>query len=158
MEAWLPRVEALYRDYIGTVDKLEQNRKFGDGLFGLRPGPEDDPCHDRFAADLEGLLKDFLAASPESGECAAVLRYMIEAPEPWRELRCAYWMLLAVQGLTKELIPHLSPADADTLAERFEADYRPCDRLPAQNELLAALRKIGTGKPAVPRFSFLKHR
>ena len=24
MDAWLPRIEALYGDYIGTVEKLEQ--------------------------------------------------------------------------------------------------------------------------------------
>ena len=141
MEIWLPRVEALYRDYIDTVETLEQNRKFGDGLFGLRPGPEDDPCHDRFAADLEGLLKDFLAASPDSGECAAVLRYMIEAPEPWRELRCAYWMLIAVHGLGLEMVARLDPADARALAEFYDKAYPRRDRLPVQRQLLKKLQR-----------------
>ena len=43
MESWLSRLEALVHDYVEEVQKLERNRKIGDGLFGLRPGPADDP-------------------------------------------------------------------------------------------------------------------
>ena len=56
MEAgWLSRVEALYHDYIHTAEELEMNRPLGAGLFGLTPGPADDPCHERFAQELEAL-------------------------------------------------------------------------------------------------------
>ena len=44
MEAgWLSRVEALYHGYIHTAGELEMNRPLGAGLFGLTPGPADDP-------------------------------------------------------------------------------------------------------------------
>ena len=143
---------------IATGDTKRRLRRWSGTANSARASSADNPCHDRFAEELRGCFAEFAAGQPDSAQVRQVLDFVYTEPVIYRGPRCAYWMLLAVQGLTKELIPYLSPADADTLAERFEADYRPCDRLPAQNELLAALRKIGTGKPAAPRFSFLKHR
>ena len=39
----LARLETLYGEYLKTVEKLERDRKPLDGVFGLRPGPADDP-------------------------------------------------------------------------------------------------------------------
>ena len=141
MEAWLSRLEALYRGYIRTVQELEKNRRPGDGLFGLRPGPADDPCHDRFAADLDELMKACAAAGPDSAESAALLRYLFTAPEAFRELKSAYWMLIAVQGLGACLIERLSPSDARALAEFYAARYPRRERLPVQTQLLKRLRQ-----------------
>ena len=140
MEAWLSRLEALYQNYIQTVQELEKNRKIGDGLFGLRPGPADDPCHDRFAADLDALLKDFAASSPDSAVCAAVLRYLFTAPEAWRDLKSAYWMLIAVQGLGAGLIENLNAADAGALEAFYAARYPRRERLPVQTQILKKLQ------------------
>ena len=141
MTSWLSRLESLYHDYIDTVRELERNRKFGDGLFGIRPGPANDPCHDRFAADAEKLLKEFGDTSPTSEECAALLRYLFTAPEAWRELTCAYWMLIAVQGCGIDLIGYLEPADAQALAELFHAYYPRRDRMPVQTQILKRLKQ-----------------
>ena len=141
MESWLTRIEALYRDYIRTVQELEANRRPGDGLFGLRPGPADNPCHDRFASDLDALLKACAAKGPDSAECAALLRYLFKAPEPYRDLKSAYWMLIAVQGRGACLIDRLSPADAQALAELYASLYPRRERLPIQTQLLKRLRQ-----------------
>ena len=141
MESWLARLEALYRDYISTVQELEKNRRPGDGLLGLRPGPADDPCHDRFAADLGTLMQACAAAGPDSAECAALLRYLFTAPEAFRELKSAYWMLIAVQGHGACLIGRLSPTDARALAELFASRYPRRERLPVQTQLLKRLRQ-----------------
>ena len=141
METCLARLEALYRDYIETVRELERNRKIGDGLFGLRPGPADDPCHDRFAAELDALLRDFAAASPGSEDCAAVLRYLFTAPEAWRELKSAYWMLIAVQGLGAGLIERLNAADAGELEALYAARWPRRERLPVQTQILKQLQR-----------------
>lgn len=140
MESWLSRLEALIHDYVEEVQTLERNRKLGDGLFGLRPGPADNPCHDRFAADVKRLFEDCRDASPDSGECAGLLRCLFTAAEPWRELRSAYWMLIAVQGCGMELIDRLSHADAAALAELYAAQYPRHERLPVQDKLLKKLR------------------
>ena len=141
METWLSRLEALYQNYLQTVRELEKNRRIGDGLFGLRPGPADDPCHDRFAADLDALLKDFAASSPDSAACAAVLRYLFTAPEAWRDLKSAYWMLIAVQGLGAGLIESLNAADAGELEALYAGRYPRRERLPVQTQILKKLQR-----------------
>ena len=139
MEAWLPRIEALYGDYIGTVEKLEQNRKFGDGLFGLRPGPEDDPCHDRFAANLKEWLEAFGEEKPESAEIREVLSLIYRAPKKYPDPKSSFWMLIAVQSLTLGLIPRLSESDARSLVGEFAGLYKRWERLPVQKQILDAL-------------------
>ena len=141
MESWLSRLEALYNDYIGTVQELERNRKPGEGLFGMRSGPKDNPCHERFSEDVKKLLQNFRDTSPDSGDSAAMLRYILTIPESWQELTCAYWMLIAVQGFGIDLIEFLNPADAKTLAELYNAYYPRRIRLPVQEKLLKRLKQ-----------------
>ncbi len=150
------RIESLYGSYLATVEQLERNRKLGEGIFGLKGGPADNPCHDRFAEDLRELLCDFAAEAPESAAVRSVLEYIYEAPKRTAVPKSAYWMLIAVQGLTRELIEKLSPSDADALAERFASLYSRHERLPVQIELLNQLRRFDPESPR--RFSlFRKH-
>ena len=134
------RLEALYDAYLTTVEGLERNRKFGEGMFGFRGGPADNPCHDRFAEDLRALLGDFAAAEPDSADIRTMLAWVYEAPKRGAVPKSAYWMLIAVQALTKELIGGLSAEDARSLAARFEELYPRHERLPVQIELIRLLR------------------
>lgn len=136
----LARLQTLTEDYRATVAALEAKRKPGDGLLGLKGGPEDDPCHERFAAEVEGLLKESAATSPTSGEAAAVLAYLLEAPDKQRDSKSAYWMLIAVQGFGMDLIDRLNAADAKALLERFTDRYPRWERLPVQNLILKKLK------------------
>lgn len=143
MEAgWLSRVEALYHDYIHTAEELEINRPLGAGLFGLTPGPADDPCHERFARELEELLKEYCAASPASGETAALLRFLFTAPDAHREPKSLYWMLIAVQGLGMQAAQFLNQADAAALAEEYAERYPRRERLPVQKQMLKTLERL----------------
>lgn len=142
MEAsWLSRVETLYREYIRKAEELEKNRRIGDGLFGLTPGPADDPCHGRFADDLEALLKECCAAAPSSAEAAEILRFLFAAPEAHREVKSLYWMLIAVQGLGQILAERLNASDAELLAGEYGARYPRRLRLPVQKQLLKTLER-----------------
>lgn len=135
----LARLQGLTEDYRATVAALEAKRRPGDGLLGLKGGPEDDPCHERFAAEVEGLLKESTAAS-SSGEAAAILAYLLETPDKLRDSKSAYWMLIAVQGFGMDLIDRLNAADAKALLERFTARYPRWERLPVQDQLLKKLK------------------
>ena len=151
----LARLEALYDEYLRTVGKLERARRPGEGLFGTK-GPADDPCHDRFAAELAELLRDFAADGADSAAARAVLETVYAAPLKHPEPKSSYWMLVAVQGLTRDLIALLSTEDAAEVAARFAEDYPRRERLPIQDELLSLLRQRADA-PA-PRRLFRRRR
>ena len=138
---WIARLEALYGGYLDTVAALERDRRFGDGIFGMKGGPGDDPCHERFAEELRGLLDEFASAAPASGDVRELLGWICDAPLAHREPRTAYWMLIAVQGLTRPLLDVLAPEDAAALRQKLEKSYPRYARMPVQNELLRELKK-----------------
>ena len=131
----------LYTNYLADANRAEMNRKPGDGLFGLGKTPADDPCHDRFGEQLDAWLKTFVRTSPDSAVIRDVLHYIYHAPKEHPEPKSSYWMLVAVHGLTRDLIPLLNPADASALAEDYTALYPRRERFPAQKQVLSALEK-----------------
>ena len=136
---WLTRAETLCRSYLKTAAELEENRKLGDGFLGLRPGPADDPCHQHFAAELEALLRE-CAAEASSAEAAEILRLLFDKADDKRMPLSAYWMLIAVQGLGRELIGLLSPGDAAVLLTFYRRRYPRRVRLPVQDQILKQLK------------------
>lgn len=130
---------ALLGAYVAETERLEREKKPGDGLMGLSPGPKDDPCHDRFAQALEHLLLDIRAQAPPSGEVRDALDAIYRAPldHPWP--LSAHWMLKAVHGLTAPLTDLLTAEDARALYDAYTRDYPRWDRLPSQKQALRAL-------------------
>ena len=135
----LERIRQLYQDYVAEIKSLEANRKLADGLLGIGRGPADHPCNDRFAGSLEAELKKFADQPPAPGETKAVLELIYQTPLEHQSLKTAYWMLLAVQGLTLELIPALSAEEAEALWRWYSEAYPRWDRLPVQNQVLKKL-------------------
>ena len=135
----LVRLRNLYEAYYEKCASLEQDRKPFAGVFGLSKGPADDPCHDRFAQDIAELLEEFRSEKPDSGEIRELLRFIYEAPLGHAEPRFAYWMLLAVHGLSLELIEGLDAEDAAGLRAWYAEAYPKRQRVPVQNKLLKAL-------------------
>ena len=134
------RITALYDAYIEKVNELERTKKVTDGLLGITKGPKDDPCHDKFANDLEQLLKEFAAAEPSSGEVCALLEYMYSVPLDNRENHMIYWMFMAVHTLALDLIHCLDREDAEKLYQKYSSDYPRWERLPAQKKTLKELK------------------
>ena len=137
----MQQLTTLYENYPDEARKVELARKPGEGIFGIGKKPSDDPCHDRFTENLKVLLEDFRAAGPESGELRKVLRYIYWAPKEHPEPKTAYWLLIAVQSLTKELISLLNREDAAALAKEYTGIYKRWERLPIQKQILDALKK-----------------
>ena len=140
-ETSMQKLSTLYENYLDEALKVELARKPGEGIFGIGKKPSDDPCHDRFTENLKKLLEDFRAAAPESGEVRDVLRYLYRAPKEHPEPKTAYWLLIAVQSLTKELIPLLSVEDAAVLAKEYTGLYKRWELLPIQKQILDTLKK-----------------
>ena len=130
----------LREQYLEKVRELERSRKPGEGIFGMRGGPADDPCHDRYAEDLDALLKGFADEAPDSASVRAVLDELYAAPPKGETPHSAFWMLIAVQSLCPELIDRLEPGDADALVKRFASDYRRWELMPVQQKIVKALK------------------
>jgi len=140
VENCLARMDRVIGDYLADAEKLERNRKPSE-LFGLKFGPADDPLHARFAEDMAALLSDFAAEKPDSAALRPVLEKLFGAAGQHPEPRSAAWMLIAVQGLARELIPALSREDAAALAKDYESAWPRRARLPVQDEVLKILKK-----------------
>ena len=137
----LDQVRALWEAYIAEAEQLERDRKPGAGIFGLTPGPKDDPCHGQFLLRAQALLGRMCAASPPSAEVREALAYIYRAPLEHPEPLTAYWSLQAIHGATAPLAALLDPADARALGDEYKKMYRRWERLPAMKEALAALEK-----------------
>ena len=132
---------ALRKRYLDKVRELERNRKPAEGLLGMKGGPADDPCHDRYAENLAAQLERFRAEEPGSADTRLVLEDLYAPPPKTDVPRSAFWMLIAVQGLCPDLIAFLDAEDASALAKRFAADYKRWERMPVQQRILKALQQ-----------------
>ena len=139
-EETLARLGGLYESYLKEAELAEFNRKPGAGIFGLKGGPADDPCHDRFAEKLKLFYDELAAHKADSGTVRELMAFACTAPLRFRQPRTAYWMLIAVQSLTQPLIALLDAQDARSVAELYEKTFRRHERLPAQIKLMKALR------------------
>ena len=139
-DAYLARMDGVLEDYAAAAWQQERNRKPSE-LFGLKFGPADDPLHDRFGKDMAAILSDFMTENPHSAALRTVLAKLYGAAKQYPEPKSAYWMLIAVQGLSKELIPSLSREDAAALAKDFETAWPRRSRLPVQDDVLKLLKK-----------------
>lgn len=130
----------VYEKYLDQAAKAEQDRKIEDGLLGLGKRPSDDPCHDAFWKDMETLISSFLSDGPDENDVRDVLDFIYRAPTENKEFLSSYWMLVAVHGLTTDLISLLDQDDAKALLKQYKQAYPSWDRLPVQKQVLEALR------------------
>lgn len=137
----LEKIASLYKAYAAEFHQLEQKRRPLEGAFGFGRGPQNYPCHEKFAQDLERALQDFVSQRPDSKQVEQVLHYIyFTAPASLKSAPAVDQMLLAVHGLTLELIELLDASDAGSLYNAYQADYSRRHRFPVQDRLLIALQ------------------
>ena len=133
-------IKQICSDYIAAAEKVENERKPADGLFGMGKKPADDPCHDRFAEKLGDALKEIASCCSGSSEAKEILSYLYRLPKEHTEPVSIFWMLNAVHGLTLPLIDCLSHEDAVYLRKQYTSDYKRWERLPVQEDVVKALK------------------
>ena len=139
----LERIQETASGYIAEAERLEREKKPTDGLFGMGSKPADDPCHDRFAADLEAVINDIAAQGAASSDAREMLSFIYSLASEHREPVSIYWMLCAVHGLTMPLIGLLDAEDAAALSRDYAFMFRRWERLPVQNNVYKTLRLKG---------------
>ena len=135
------RIRVIYADYLAAAKLAEEKQKPTDGIFGMGKKAADDPCHTAFIDTLKTALDEIAQQKPDSGTVREILSYICRMPLEYPSPVSIYWMLIAAQGLTKDLIPFLSQTDAAALADEFGKQYGRWERLPVQKELFRALQK-----------------
>ncbi len=141
----LTQIISLYDRYVQQVADLEKNRKLGEGLFGAKDGPKNHPCHEKFAEDLAALLQEHEKAAPGSAAVKEILRFIYAAPKKYPEPMSAYWMLIAVHGLTARLAETLEKEDAKALLTEYCQNYKRWERLPVQDRIVRLLKERSAG-------------
>ena len=129
-------IRKIYDSYLEKALAAERNRKPTDGMFGIGKKAGDDPCHTEFAEALEAALNDYAAEQHDSAELRLLLEYMYSMPKAHEDPKSIYWMLIAVHGLTLQLISGLSQQDAAALRKQYAVLYRRWERLPVQQQVL----------------------
>ena len=107
------RLTKLTNDYIAQTDDLIQNRRPGEGIFGL----------------------------PDSDTAEQLVRFLLAAEDSFPCSQLASWTLLAVQRLSLPLIPHLSTDAKKDLSSWFGKKVPRLQRMPVQQEIYKELKK-----------------
>ena len=134
-------ISLLYDRYLEDAARAEREQKPGEGLFGFGKRPQDAPCHEHFVSDLGTALNVIAESEPDSTFLRSILGMIYDAPKTRPAPKSAYWMLIAVHGLTLPLIPLLSPEDAAALSLSYAAAFPRRERLPVQKQVLDSLKK-----------------
>ena len=139
------QLDAVLREYFEALGREEAGRGFGDGLLGFGKKLSDAPCHAAFDGQTEALLRQAGEAELSSREIYALISKLFQADGAYAWPPCAVVQLLAAQRHASRLIPSLEAGDAAALADWYEKRYPRFQRLPAQTELLKALKTRAQG-------------
>ena len=145
MEEYLAALEQAFVSYRAEIEAFERKSKPTDGLLGFGHSLKDDACHERFDERVADAVKALCQVPPtaEAAERAARMLLAREDIAAWPQ--AAQWMFRAAERHCVPLIPYLSPAAAKALHREYTDRYRPWDRLPAQKEVLKALKRTAGG-------------
>ena len=135
------RFEGIFRTYLEAINTAERNRKLGEGMFGFGGGPANDPCHVEFIKQLEAFLEEFRKKTTDSAAVKTVLSEIYSAADRNPDPQSAYWTLIAVHGITEDLVGSLSKEDAASLLAAYEDSFPKNRRLPAQNKIVSLLKE-----------------
>ena len=146
MNEWNAALEEAFAQYRRDVDSYERRKKPTDGLLGFGRSLQDEPCNERLDEGVAQIAAQAAAAPQLSVEdAAALIKRLLFRDDMDTWPTAAQWMLRAVERHSLPLIPHLTPAEADGILRAYTARYPRWDRLPAQKDILKALKRAAKG-------------
>ena len=145
MEELFAALETAFEDYSKELEASEKKQRVTDGLFGFGHSLKDDACHDRLDERLARTAQEIRDADPSPAEAERAVRLLLMPRETEFPQQSARWMLRAAERHTLQLIPFLDVGAAGQILEEYSARYRPWDRLPAQKQVINALKRAARG-------------
>lgn len=136
----MEKLQKIYSDYIQAVAEVYREAKPMDGVFGWGDDPRKDPCHMRFYEGVQQWVEAFLKTESDPEAAFQAVRYILREPSLHREENC-FWFMYAAHGLTKTMIPLLTPGQCRMLLEYYDKCYPKRDRMPAHNDVFKLLKK-----------------
>ena len=135
------RLTKLTNDYIAQTDDLIQNRRPGEGIFGLPDSAKSAPCHMEYYKNMEAAVQEIAGDKPDSDTAEQLVRFLLAVEDSFPCSQLASWTLLAVQRLSLPLIPHLSTDAKKDLSSWFGKKVPRLQRMPVQQEIYKELKK-----------------
>ena len=126
----------VYRE---EVQKVQQKKRFFDGVLGLGTHPGSAACHEIMDQQVEALC-DRAAAEADAAEKAELTEAILQAAVQWKGPEYARLMLVATQRHTLKLIPTLEAEKKESLRAWFEQEFPRRMRLPVQDQVLKMLK------------------
>lgn len=142
----LDALRDCYQSYLTYTRTLRRKTSPLAGALGFGGGAKDDPGHMRFYEQAKAEAEALLAASPTPQEAREAVTLMLRAEEEHRDNDLAVWALMAAQHHAIPLIGLLTREDAGALLEWYRRRYPRHKRLPAQEEVLRALKNRAAGR------------
>lgn len=147
MEELLDALEQAYTRYRQDIETYERKSKPTDGLLGFGRSLKDDACHERFDERIAEAVSAICGSKPAPEAAERAVRALIAREDTDTWPIAAQWMLRAVERHSMPLLAYLSPEAANALSRQYASRYKPWDRLPAQKQVLKALKAAGKEKP-----------
>ena len=141
MEAYLAALEEAFAAYRQEIEDYNRKSNPLDGLLGFGRSLKNDACHDRFDERVASRVTEICQAGPDAETAEQAVRLLICRTDIPSWPMAAQWMLRAAERHCIPLIPYLSRDAAAKLHREYAGRYRPWDRLPAQKEILKALKQ-----------------
>lgn len=147
------RLELIYQEYEQKLAEATVKAGLFAGAFNMGDDPRKDVCNQVFYEALGQWAADFAAGNPSAQEAGRAAAWILNYPALHRDSG-TYWMAYAGQKHALALLPLLDQGTAEQLRQYFLDAYPKPDRLPVQQQVLAALSKRA-GKGSAPAGSSL---
>ena len=106
--------------------------------FGKRPG--NDPGHMKFLTEMESALKKTVQEKPDAETAEAIMDVIFYARNEYADMQVSPYVFIAVEGMSRGLIPFLTQKKAAQLYESYRQLPKNL-RVPVMKQVLAALKK-----------------
>ena len=131
----IKNIENIILEYIDEASLVIKESKPLAGIFGLKGGAGDDPCHRKFYSKLESALKEGTYDSYE------VVKLLVNADKTYDCHKTIKLMLTAIQGLAIPFASTLTDEQKQEFLTYFDENVKRKDRVPVQDQLIKALKK-----------------